>query len=60
MRSTFGLDLRRSAHRLNMRRAMEKAVRPLADGAIPTSGRARSDAKRNLRAQAEADRLASV
>lgn len=46
--------LREQCRVANIRRAQAKDARPRKPGAIPTSGRARSDAKRNQRAQSAA------
>jgi hypothetical protein len=57
--SLFGVELERAARTANQRRTEEKAARPRPDGAIPTSGRARSDAKRNQRLEAHKAFLAA-
>lgn len=50
-RSLFDVQLRRAARVLNVERTVRRASHPRKDGAIPTSGKARRNAKRNQRAE---------
>jgi hypothetical protein len=55
MRSTFDQQLRRSGRVLNVERTLRRAAQPRKDGPIPTTGKARRNAKRNRHAPQAAE-----